>query len=427
MHSYQGYNVPSSSLMPNFIMANNILPVGGVIHSFVPTECGYNIEEDKSNHITGNGSLHAQAINIPMLLGEYFRHGFIRRTYLFSLTNADGYGLLESDQATRRPSYFALQSLIATLKDSVWNASSHIWDGGKFSPKALLFTVSGSTSTIKSVTLQKQDGEYFVLMWNELPNWDSAAKKDQVNPPVPVTLHFTTPLSGDVTLIRQDESGAFKPAQTLTRADNALSVNIPSSVIILRVKAAKMPDASPAMPTDFTGEATENSVHLTWKQPTNFPPAGYFVFRNGWCISSTRETSLDDTSPWIRPGLGYTYGVQCFDAAGNMSQLANKVVQTAAKFPDLMATELAPQNEDVHAGDPVKFKVRIRNVGDGATPNHVGVGASFWVDGKFTTWCGQDGPLAPGAAFDLLADGGPTGFTQLDRHARNACVVGEGR
>ena len=120
MHSYQGYNVPSASLLPNFISANHLLPEGGVIKPFVPTECGYNIEEDKSNHLTGNGSPHAQAINIPMLWGEYFRHGFIRRAYLFALTNTDGYGLLESDQATKRPSYYALQSLIAALKDATF-------------------------------------------------------------------------------------------------------------------------------------------------------------------------------------------------------------------------------------------------------------------------------------------------------------------
>ena len=407
MHSYQGYNIPSSSLLPNFIMANNILPVGGVIHSFVPTECGYNIEEDKSNHLTGNGSLHAQAINIPMLLGEYFRHGFIRRAYLFSLTNADGYGLLESDQATRRPSYFALQSLIALLKDATWNSATHTWDGGQFKPKALLFTIPHVG--VKCVTLQKHDGDYYLLLWNELPNWDSAAKKDRVNPAVTSVLNFETPVAGNATVYQQDDSGAFKAHGEITPVDNSLTVDVPSSVIILRIKAAPTATATVNPPSGLRGQATENSVQLDWQAPVGTKPECYFVYRNGWCVGANTITSFAETSPWIRPGLGYTYAVQGVDPAGNLSELISTVVQTAPKFPDLLATELAPEKEVIQAGDPVKFKIRIRNVGDGATPWSVGVGASFWVDGKFATWCGKDGPLAPGAAFDLLADGGPTG------------------
>lgn len=125
MHSFQGYEVPSSSLLKNFIRSNNILPVGSVIISSMPTECGYNIEEDKANQIKGNGSPTAQALNLPMMLAKYFRHGFIKRAYFFALHNADGYGLLESDQQTKCPAYHAIKSLIAEFKDAIWNTQTH--------------------------------------------------------------------------------------------------------------------------------------------------------------------------------------------------------------------------------------------------------------------------------------------------------------
>ncbi|MDQ2687594.1 MAG: hypothetical protein M3Y28_06980, partial [Armatimonadota bacterium] len=159
MHSYQGYDVPSSSLLMNETRFNNILPTGATIKPFVPTECGYNVQADVSNGTGGTGSLSAQALNIPMLTAEYFRHG-IRRTYLFALNNADGYGLLESDQKTKRPSYHALQNFVAQLKDATWDPQTKTWRGGDFTPRALLFTLGGAPPTVHSLTLQKKSGEY---------------------------------------------------------------------------------------------------------------------------------------------------------------------------------------------------------------------------------------------------------------------------
>jgi len=408
MHSYQGYNVPSASLLPNFISANHLLPEGGVIKPFVPTECGYNIEEDKSNHLTGNGSPHAQAINIPMLWGEYFRHGFIRRAYLFALTNTDGYGLLESDQATKRPSYYALQSLIAALKDATWNSSTRKWEGGQFIPKALLYTVEGAPLTLKSVTLQKANGEYSILMWNELPNWDSAAKRDLDNPAANVTLQFQTPVEGPAQVLRQDESGAFKPAEQVTLDHGSMPVSVPSSLIIIRIKpGAGIETTLPAAPEQLTGNATENSVNLSWSAPSHGPsPAGYFVFRNGWCIASTDKTSVEDKTPWIRPGLGYTYAVQAYDASGNMSDRVTQVVQTPAKYPDYIITDLGLENPAAQPGDKVRLRAKIKNVGDGASPVGTPLSVTFHMDGTVISWGGTEN-LAPGEEKEIVGEGGP--------------------
>ena len=46
IHSYQGSGAPASSLEMNITRFDNILPVGGVIKPFMPTECGYNVEAD---------------------------------------------------------------------------------------------------------------------------------------------------------------------------------------------------------------------------------------------------------------------------------------------------------------------------------------------------------------------------------------------
>lgn len=412
MHSYQGYNVPSVSLLKNFVRANNLLPVGAVIKPFMPTECGYNIEEDKTNQIKGNGSPKAQATNIPMLLGEYFRHGFIKRAYLFALHNADGYGLLESDQETKRPAYHALQSLIAALKDAAWNPQSKRWEGGQFTPRALLFTVEGAPETLKAVTLQKQSGEYSLLMWNELPNWDSTAKHDIENAATKVSLKFSTPVQAKAQVLRQDESGAFKPAEELAVVDGSMSLSVPSALIIVRITPqASGPAVTLGAPQQMEAEATENSVHLNWQAPADGTgPAGYFVYRNGWCIASlpAKERSYDDRSPWIRPGLGYTYEVQAYDGGGSMSPRATTVAQTPARFPDLLVTDFGLE-KDVQAGEPVRFRAKVKNVGNGATPVDVPVSVSFRIDGQAVSWFSIDGVLKPGEEREGVASGGPNG------------------
>jgi hypothetical protein len=406
MHSYQGYNVPSDSLLSNFIYANHLLPTGGVIKPFVPTECGYNVNEDRSNHLAGTGNLQAQALNIPMLLGEYFRHGFIKRAYLFALVNADGYGLLESDQATKRPSYYALQSLIATLKDATWNPSRRKWEGGQFKPKALLFTVDGAPPTLKSVTLQKQNGTYSLLIWNELRNWDPLAKRAIDNPPAAISLKFQTPVEETVQVLRQDPSGGYQPAEQLPVTNGRVSLEVPSSVIIVQVKPkAGRAAATVAAPQNVTGVATENSVKLDWTAAKGSKPAGYFVFRNGWCIASTAQTSVEDRSAWIRPGLGYTYAVQAYDRDGNMSQRTTRIIQTTRKFPDYVITDFGLDQPNAQPGDAVRFYATIKNVGEGMSPVGVPISVTFHLDGKVMSW-GGTADLAPGQEQKCLSSGG---------------------
>jgi hypothetical protein len=148
MHSYQGYGVPSSSLLMNETRFNNILPPGGIIKPFVPTELGYNVEADVANGTFKTGSLRAQALNIPMLLAEYFRHG-IKRAYLFAIQNADGYGLLESDLVTKRPSYYAVKNFLSAIRDAQWNPKTLRWEGGAkgnaVTPRSLMFGLEGAS------------------------------------------------------------------------------------------------------------------------------------------------------------------------------------------------------------------------------------------------------------------------------------------
>ncbi|MBV9468829.1 MAG: hypothetical protein JOZ57_06250, partial [Abitibacteriaceae bacterium] len=415
MHSYQGYGVPSSSLQMNMTRWDNIYPTGAATKPFVPTETGYNVEADVANGTFKTGSLRAQALNIPMLFAEYFRHG-IRRTYLFAIHNADGYGLLESDLKTKRPSYFALKNFLDQLRDAKWNPQTHRWEGGVVTPRALLFTLEGAPPTVHTLTLQKSSGEYDLLSWNEIKNLDEGSKKDILNPPVPVTLRFQNLMQTSATLLTQNDAGAYDSATT-TFTNGVLALKVPSSVMIVKLRPVPLSSrvmtavsggalgGTVAAPANIQSTATENSVHLRWNAVPR--AAGYFVWRNNWCIGATRSTDYEDRSAWLRPGLGYTYAIQSYDSFGYLSPRAEQVVQTAPRFPDLVIESIeAPRARN---GEDVVFKATVRNAGNGATMQGTGVGVSFFVDGQFTSWSVLDGPIAPGETRVFTANGGPHG------------------
>ena len=410
MHSYQGYDVPSSSLLMNITRFNNIYPPGHEIRPFMPTECGYNIEADVSNQTFRTGSLRAQALNIPMLLAEYFRHG-IPRSYLFALHNADGYGLLESDQATRRPSWFALKNLIAELSDARWNPETLCWEGGEVAPRALLFKPEDAPDTLHSLTLQKADGSYRLLLWNEVRNFDSQTMQDLNPAPIPVTLRFQHPLEGGVDILTQNAEGAYEVARTEPESDGTvLRISVPSSVTIVRLRQAAGQEPLPSVVAGIHSEATENQVRLMWKAPgENDSAAGHFIFRNGHHVATLgpTETEWHDRSAWVRPGLGYVYEIQSYNRDGGLSARVRHIAQTPDQRPDLIVTAMGTIQETIEPGDAVQFWANVKNIGTGATPHETPLSATFSVNGRVISWGGIHRPLAPGEEVRIEGGGGP--------------------
>ena len=402
MHSYQGHGVPTSSLLANETRTNNLLPVGGLVRPYMPTECGYNVTADDPAYRAAQ--LTAQARNVPMLLAEYFRHG-IPRAYLFALHNADGYGLLDDDLQTRRPAYVALQSLMAAVKDADWNPQTQRREGGRCTPRSLGFTLEGAPESAHTVTLQKASGEYLLLIWNEVPNLDEAARRLRDDPPVPVTVRFTRPIEPEATLLTPTDAGPYATS-TASVAEGRLRLEVRSSVMVVRLRPEESGAANVPAPTGVTADATEDTVALRWEGTAE----GYLVYRNGCHVASLPGDSREfrDHSEWVRPGLGYTYAVQAMDAAGNLSPRAEVVAQTAARFPDLVLTDI--ELPKVKAGEEVRFRATVRNIGDGLTPPNTMTGISFYVDEQFISWSTNDGAqLRPGESLTLEANGGPKG------------------
>lgn len=445
-HPYQGSGVPSSSLLMNFGRTVNILPPGATLKPFHPTECGYNVEEDKTNQQGFTGSHRAQAYNIPMLFAEYFRHG-IGRAYLFALHNADGYGLLESDQATKRPSWYAVQSFVRLLSDATWNTAARRWDGGRdFAPRALRFDIETAPSTVHTLTLQKQSGDWFLLVWNEVENFHKGANT------LPKSVHATfrfapgTPVTC-VGVFQQGEipetvdgsedlarKGAFAPvSETPVIRDGVLSLAVPSRVLVLQLRTADAkPSSDPLVaPSALIGEATENSATLRVKLPQEHGAESVLLFREGRHVATlpaSGDLVFEDRSAWILPGLGYRYAAQSVAADGRLSPRIETVVVTPDRRPDLVVGDFGPDSAGdgtgILPGGFVRFSGTVCNAGNGATPRPAPANVGMWnravaltlaVDGKTVCWGGDGGqvPMDAGTERRFGLTGGPGGWSAV--------------
>jgi len=192
-----------------------------------------------------------------------------------------------------------------------------------------------------------------------------------------------------------------------------LAVDVPDAVMIVRLSPAAAPadGPAPATPQRLAGKSTPNTVDLAWEPPAGAGNlAGYFVLRNSRFLAAVTEPRYHDAGAYLRPGLGYTYEVLAYDAAGRMSAPARTVIVTEAKWPDLVVTDVRTEPTEPKPGEKVTFVSTIKNIGDGPTPHDTVLGATYFVDGQFLAWSDTcRGPLGPGESVVLKANNGPRG------------------
>jgi hypothetical protein len=193
IHSYpRGGKVPSNAL-------EKWLPAARVICGSKPiisTETGY------QNAVNERGvSEQASAKYLPRLLLEHFNGG-IKRTYIYELIDLKPnpepdkgewhFGLLRNDGSSK-PSFIALKNLLSLLGNSNGLTSR------SFTPKSLNYTLSGNTSTIHHTLLQKIDGRFYLILWQDVLSFDTKIKTDIVVPESQVILTLNTLIKKAIT------------------------------------------------------------------------------------------------------------------------------------------------------------------------------------------------------------------------------------
>lgn len=131
-------------------------------HSVVSTNDGHRgVPEDVSGKYA------------PRLLLEQFNYG-IPRTFIYELINVyydpnslyKNFGLLRND-GTEKPAFVAVKNLIGLLKDP----------GSTFATGSLDYFLGGNTANIHHTLLQKRDGRFYLILWQEVSGFNVDTKQ----------------------------------------------------------------------------------------------------------------------------------------------------------------------------------------------------------------------------------------------------------
>ncbi|MEM8739319.1 MAG: carbohydrate-binding protein [Planctomycetota bacterium] len=217
------------------------------------TESGYNTI-DFSNIGTGR-SERAQAKDLSRDIFQLYAAG-IDRTYIFDNRNEKGFGLARTD-GTRKASFYAIKNIVSLLNEARFNADDGSgyaqWAVPKAQTDSFDLTLSGDTEKVRSMLLQKQDGDFYLVLWQDTnlapsyaPSADltSAADGDRFNDAVDVTINFGEAVSqawayGD--LDERDDAGNFVGAgtnvdQTWNNPGSSIDVAVPDEPLIIQFR-----------------------------------------------------------------------------------------------------------------------------------------------------------------------------------------------
>jgi hypothetical protein len=251
MHSYpDGATVPSAYLNENVAVARSISAVPKPIRV---TETGYQTSISSNPGPQPLISWRAQGIYISRLLATYAQqYGRsrtpIQRVYLYELfddypmsipsANQDPeayYGLLNYHNKPK-PAFTALCGLISLLEDPTQKTNPTTPLG------TLQFSISSSLKnetvppTIQHLVLQKSDGAYFILLWNNLSCYrPGQLYGDTKNPWVPLNLEFEQPLTRCV-IHRFNEATGRRIDEPFPSGKSAVQVRIHDALTIVEAK-----------------------------------------------------------------------------------------------------------------------------------------------------------------------------------------------
>ena len=190
MHSYAGGREPTWRLDNRWIGQTKIMCNSDYI---IATESGYHNALNKTTKHQSAVSEQAAAKYLSRLFFEYFNRSEIKRAYTYELIDIKPnpeldkptwhYGLLRND-GSPKPDFIALRNTIALLKDS--------GNINNFNPQSLEYSLTGDTTNIDRTLLQKKNGNFYLILWQEVTSFDLEKQQDIVVPSRSLKLDINT-------------------------------------------------------------------------------------------------------------------------------------------------------------------------------------------------------------------------------------------
>lgn len=233
-------NQPLANMRSGINQARSTAPGDAV----VVTEAGYYTAIDAQGWGGGGVSQPVQAILTVNSLLDAFKLG-AERTYLYELLDnisnpsssdlENSFGLFLAD-GTPKPAAVAVHNLTTLLADPGADAAT-------FAPAALGATVTGLPASGSSLTLQKSDGTFDLVLWDEPKVWDQPSKSAVT----PASTAVTVDLGASYATVKVfDPLVGTAPIQTLTNA-STVQLSLASHPFIVEVSPARITAGAEAL------------------------------------------------------------------------------------------------------------------------------------------------------------------------------------
>jgi hypothetical protein len=206
------------------------------------TETGYEeAASDRSNKQLVSPK--AKAKYLPRIYANYYLQGQIEKTFLFELfsavpTRPTEFGIIDTNLEPT-PAYYAIRNLISLLGEATWNKSTQSWKYPAFETSSFEYTLEGNNTNLKHLLLQKSDGTFYLLIWQEVYVYDNKTGKDLVNRDriIDFKLDGSTIKKANKYLLsnQSDPSAELTPLKTWTNV-SSLSLSVPDHILALEFK-----------------------------------------------------------------------------------------------------------------------------------------------------------------------------------------------
>ena len=240
--------------------------------TFFPAYAPQPIMETEVGYFTGTDHLavsqNVLAKYVPRTFLEHFNFG-IRRAFWYCLddlsqdqSNSEmNYGLVYFD-ATPKPAYKALQSLISLLTQGTFNRSTRMWSSPSFTPGNLTYTLAVSpvlnytepnsgmtvnydrTYLVHHLLMQKSSGVYYLALWHEVAdgantdlsgNAVTGPEREIVPPALPTVITLPSTIT-TATLYSYNANWTLQPTPLSISSSHQISLSVPDAVVVLSLQ-----------------------------------------------------------------------------------------------------------------------------------------------------------------------------------------------
>jgi hypothetical protein len=239
-HPYPGGLPPETNISREI---NRILPYAGG-KPLVASETGY--DNALAAPPGGNSPIseEASAVYVPRIFLDYYKMG-VARTFLYELVDEkpdpsdaneqDHFGLLRNDWSPK-PAFIALRNLIALLKDQP-QATQEV--------KPTDLSLSGETSDVEHLLLEKADGVHELVLWQNASVWSREKRIPLAVPPHRVSISAEGDIA-DATIAQPLVSTERLPIEA---EGGRLNVEVTAAPIVIEIPpSTEQPSTAPSSP-----------------------------------------------------------------------------------------------------------------------------------------------------------------------------------